>query len=494
MMFFSNRTRVLRTVSALAGAAMLALTAGPASAATGPLVDPSATGALTVHKYAQPDARGLVGDGTELTSEETAHLTPLADVDFTIAKVDGVDLTTNLGWEAAAAHTTASARASLGATTTITTGADGVAAFADLPLGLYLVSETNTPAGVTPAADFLVTLPLTDPVSGSSWVYDVHVYPKNSVVGSEKTVEDTSAVTLGDELVWTILSDIPQVDVIDGYKIVDPLDAKLDHTSTAVRLVDAADSTTAWGTQPVEGTHYTLVETDNVVTVEFNQAGRELLAAHQGARVEVVITTTVNTVGEIVNEALIYPNAASFDITPGEDGGPFVPPVAISKFGVITLEKVDSADDSTLLPGATFQVFATEQDAEDRTNPITINSVSSWTTGTDGRLVISGLRYSSWANGAELSGEDDPSWKSYYLVETTAPDGYELLAAPVKVHVTSDDPALVTVTVKNIESNAGFNLPFTGGSGTTFVTAAGVLILLGSVVTVVTRRRRAIDA
>lgn len=66
------------------------------------------------------------------------------------------------------------------------TDATGVTTFNQLEVGLYLVVETTKPAAVTEAvAPFLVSVPMTrvgksgkdDP---TQWLYDIHVYPKNS--------------------------------------------------------------------------------------------------------------------------------------------------------------------------------------------------------------------------------------------------------------------------------------------------------------------------
>ena len=62
----------------------------------------------------------------------------------------------------------------------IKTGSDGVATFANLPLGLYVVVETTTPDKVTTAVDpFLVSIPMTSATTNKDWMYEVNVYPKN---------------------------------------------------------------------------------------------------------------------------------------------------------------------------------------------------------------------------------------------------------------------------------------------------------------------------
>ena len=70
-----------------------------------------------------------------------------------------------------------------------TTGTDGKAAFTDLPLGIYLVEETNAPAGIVAGAPFIVSVPMVNEAS-DAWNYDVIAYPKNTETKTEKTVKD----------------------------------------------------------------------------------------------------------------------------------------------------------------------------------------------------------------------------------------------------------------------------------------------------------------
>ena len=63
----------------------------------------------------------------------------------------------------------------------------------DLPLGLYLVVETQSPASVTTRCKpFLVSVPMTRigaTKPGEEWLYDVHVYPKNKTTYGDVTLE-----------------------------------------------------------------------------------------------------------------------------------------------------------------------------------------------------------------------------------------------------------------------------------------------------------------
>lgn len=186
--------RGVRVAIAAAAATLLASfgMAAPSSAAT-PDEARDGSSSLTIHKYEGASVAGE-NNGTELAVQITAGGTP-------------------------------------------TQGAE--ATFGGLSFGLYYVTETDAPAGTTPAAPFLVSVPLTNAADQASWLYDIHVYPKNSVSSVEKEVTDAGSIQLGDEVVFTITADIPDLaedTPIDGYKIVDDLDEKLDHVSATVEL------------------------------------------------------------------------------------------------------------------------------------------------------------------------------------------------------------------------------------------------------------------
>ena len=212
-------------------------------------------------------------------------------------------------------------------------------------------------------------------------------------VAGSGDVGDAVGVEVGDEIDFTITGDIPNVAVIDGYKIVDTLDDKLDYVSAAVSLVDGT---------PLAAGDYTIVHdaATNAVTVEFTASGLAVLAAHPATQVQVVVTTEVNTVGEIANTAVLYPNAGSYTVLPGEPGGPTVTPEVITKWGDITVEKTDKA--GAPLTGAVFSVYPTEQDAIDGTNAIALAGSTEFAVAADGTVTISGLRYSDWADNLSL--------------------------------------------------------------------------------------------
>lgn len=168
-----------------------------------------------------------------------------------------------------------------------------------------------------------------------------------------------------------------------------------------------------------------------------------------------------------------------------------------------TMKKAADSDQATeeKLAGATFQLSRDAAGAEviklvkvnDTTYRLALptetdTAVDTITTGKTGELVINGL-----ADG------------TYYLTETKAPKGYNLLREPVKVTVAhktengkltetsfvADQTQTDTSGVVKVENNAGAELPSTGGIGTTAFYVLGSAMALGAVILLVTKKRMA---
>ena len=162
------------------------------------------TGSITIHKYeyngeVKPDSTGEEEDATKLPADAN----PLKDATFTAYQVwnentlreyysassdkaqpNVDDLIEKINGNYVVKDETKTPKVAEG-----TTDVDGIATLkndensTDLPLGLYLVVETQSPASVTTRCKpFLVSVPMTRigaTKPGEEWLYDVHVYPKN---------------------------------------------------------------------------------------------------------------------------------------------------------------------------------------------------------------------------------------------------------------------------------------------------------------------------
>lgn len=125
------------------------------------------------------------------------------------------------------------------------TGVDGKVEFTGLKVGLYLVIETTLPQAVTQKADpFLVSIPMTRIGAGKDetenpnnkvWMYDVTVYPKNSIAQGNVTLEKKGVTG----------SDTAKAVSLDGVKFT--LYRKSDTDGTYTPVADCTDIATVKG-------------------------------------------------------------------------------------------------------------------------------------------------------------------------------------------------------------------------------------------------------
>ena len=197
-------TGVLSAVMALSVCALPAAADDANTTTTAPstsTIDTGKKGSITIHKYLMEGDLPTEGSnyGEKLTEEPKAEAAK--DVGFSIYQVmTAKDLVAYYNGkdnpEPKASDYTIDAadktKVKKGSTEYVMTGneqktdATGVTTFNQLEVGLYLVVETTKPAAVTEAVKpFLVSVPMTkvgengkaDP---TQWLYDIHVYPKNS--------------------------------------------------------------------------------------------------------------------------------------------------------------------------------------------------------------------------------------------------------------------------------------------------------------------------
>lgn len=238
--------KVKRFLTGLLSAALaLSLCAMPAMADDGSGTTPAPTanpvwtqdtGSITIHKYEWNGENGGAGTGeagdslpskpVEGGEDETP--TPLAGATFTVYQVksadelkdyyNGKNVTWPTSWEEYAEKntTTGGYKLKSGVTATVTevgsktTDTSGVVKFEELPLGLYLVLETETPDSVKTACEpFFVSVPMTKVLGDTNggltdWLYDVHVFPKNSTAYGQADLQKVGKQSGTDEEVLTM--------------------------------------------------------------------------------------------------------------------------------------------------------------------------------------------------------------------------------------------------------------------------------------------------
>lgn len=445
-------------------------------------IDVNEDRSLTIHAYEQPVDVGAATTGEELPASATQNFVPLEGVSFTASPVTSIggvplDLLDSASWDLIAPYVDGTqafdpADATLGTPLSGATNAQGTVTFADPQVGAFWVQQTGNGANnvFTPMDPFLITIPLPSATPGE-WIYDVHAYPKNAVLGGEKTVDETGALGLGSTVSWTVTGDIPTgSEALTSYSIVDTLPAGLSYTVDSADVYVNNGPDLGGGQQLEEGIDYNITVVDQVVTMDLTAEGLLIIDNFRGDSVSFSLVSAVNAVGTgtLVNNAVINVNDTSYDVQ------------AQTTWGAVEITKHVTDDIAKVLGGAEFQVFASMDDATALTNPISVAGETTFTTDdTTGVVVIPGLL-------AAVGGTE------YYLVETKAPTGYLANTVPQEITVVPGSIATaLDVAVPNDQAPAGM-LPQLGGTGTMIAGILGAAALaLGLSFAVVSRRKKA---
>ncbi|XHB96246.1 SpaH/EbpB family LPXTG-anchored major pilin [Lactococcus garvieae] len=397
-----------------------------------------------------------------------------------------------------------------------------------------------------------IYVPMTNRGSQSGLIYDVNVYPKNeedTPLNPIKTIDGMNGESLvaGQTYQWEAAFDInpgdffyiatedsfiegldPNTDYtgpgstgghvhkgdkvyMDYLTVTDDLDPNQDLLSVEMQVKDKDGN---WVTLE-QGTDYTFKEGANVMkpagknTVELTQAGMEKVGTMTGAtQMRVVYKAQVKEGwnGEIENSFTVDKKSPGLD--PDHDTNPDKPKYFDGGFD---LHKVDENGDN--LAGAEFYIATSEANAragkflasdgqsyaKETKLPAGIHFLTT-TSDAQGHASFDGLPL-KWYDDVNGNGKQDmdgtePTFadadiqRDYWVVETKAPTGYELVKDPIKVTVNLNTAADATweATVENKKQS---DLPFTGAKGTTLMVSIAIgAIALGTAAVVIDKKRR----
>ncbi|MBR3997556.1 MAG: SpaH/EbpB family LPXTG-anchored major pilin [Clostridia bacterium] len=496
---------------------------------------------LHVYKYA-PTGDDPAGTGEKTPVADNKY--PLEGISFTIYKVPS---SVDISGETPTDEELSTIQVDTNYVATITTDADGYASFSftrnGFDDGVYLIVEEEDRRIAQPAAPFYVYIPMTS-VDGDELLYQVYVYPKNDVVGGIDIEKDV--IELGNALAsvpadapftWIISATIP-VDIADGkeYVITDELDTKLDYVGNVTVNVEKAEGVDGKAPEVlatlVEKTDYTLtlngLNDENVndsFAIALTPAGMQKVADAVGlnnvnCRIRVYFDTSLSDkagVEDLIPNGAVIMFKSSFDQVYEDTSDK---PEVYTGFALI--DKYDSVNKDMKLAGAEFAVYreatkeeiaeeaneeeiaeeTTEEEIAEEANKDKFNTtliegktlirvsfytdkkfedlklVDSVTTDEKGSAVIAGL-----ADG------------TYYLVETKAPAGYNMLTTPIEftIDAVQEPGAEVEIAFQecelDVENSHGSVLPSTGGIGTTIFYCAGAVLAVGAFVLLITKKR-----
>ena len=512
-------------------------TAALAHTTSGPTFDGTTSGSLTINKtdgagaaitdtslqytvykvadITQTNVSGVVSVQYILDSGITLNSSAIIGDGSTVAVPTGVT---------AASFDTLSLPAGTAATNTAGTG---TLTFSGLPLGLYLVKETVTPAGVAQSNDFLVSIPMSTTVSGNSvWDYDPVATPKNTVVDGTVSKGITSGATLvsgstytaslGDSVTYAITATLPTTFTVTPYTTYTVTDIPstglvIDYAGTGSAANFDGIVVSVGATTLTRGTDYTITASGTGFVVELitdqptptgsTTPGIQAAALTNGAVVTITYKATLSptaTASSFTNTVAVnsrYNTAGGTTVTP-----PTITPSPTDPIPTIVtynyaLQKVDGDNSNAPLAGAAFAIQNSS------------GSYLAWDT-TNGWSVATGLSDPDLYTVTSATGATSAivpfkglAGGSYNVVELSAPAGYSQLTAaiPVTVSATTTADADTTgggagysIQVVNSLSNT-FTLPGTGGMGIYLYTIGGVLLIGAAIVLFARNRKRQAD-
>lgn len=365
--------------------------------------------------------------------------------------------------------------------------AEGALEISGLDLGYYLV---RSDLGI------LCSLDTTAP--------NAEVREKNEATVIVKNVEDTTkkqnVAEIGTYVKFTIRITVKDKAPVN-YKLVDEMTEGLTFVKNEIYPL-----TVTVNENTLDAANYKVTETTEPrgFTLAFNNnAEGNASILKTGDVVTVTYYAQINENAKIADEANV--NKAKVEYGTNSHTEYDTTETYVWKMNIVkyTMKKAADSDQATeeKLAGAIFQLSRDEAGAQviklvkvnDTTYRLALptetdTAVDTVTTGETGELVINGL-----ADG------------TYYLTETKAPKGYNLLREPVKVTVAhktengkltetsfvADQTETDTSGVVKVENNAGAELPSTGGIGTTAFYVLGSAMALGAVILLVTKKRMA---
>lgn len=359
--------------------------------------------------------------------------------------------------------------------------ASGTVEFTGMPMGEYFIMPTST------TSVYQLMLQKVEPVvtDGNYSLPNVSFSAKHKSIGITKTSNKTS-VTKGEKVKYTVEAEIPAYELSASsktFEIKDTLDAglTLDQESINVKFKNGAEITRGmYSINDISGTGFTLSVSNNQYTDTWKtqaQAGNSIIVEYaaafdNSADTDSVVETFANKAGNNVEYSFSsYPYSGLKSTKTAS--------VDVNSF-IIQVDKCDSSAENKKLAGATFDLYKAEANGSVTIPHTDVKGTKMETLTTDGNGAAQFKKYE--ANGNNFD---------YYLIETKAPSGYNLLPNAVKVNFTEanvdQNTGIYTVKVTN---STGLQLPVTGDRGTLIMTIGGIMLMAAAVALLAAARRR----
>ena len=368
-----------------------------------------------------------------------------------------------------------------------------------LDLGYYLVRGTAT----APDSQTITSLCMLNTTTPNVTVNPKLDVPKidlqiqeNSLAGTPDEWGEVADYTVGDTVPYRLVSKVPDM---NGYT---------DYTFTVTDTLASGLTSNNNVTVTIGGvtyTDFTVVPNGQSFDVVF---GDSFINQTPGAAIEIKFTATLNDDAVIYNgdnantAYLTYSsnpyNPASIAVTPTDE-------VLVDSYRLDILKYTGDLNLKKYLANAHFSLkltdvstassvaFVVETDGSYRVattaekSDITVVKTTDLVSDVNGEIAVTGI--------------DEGT---YYLFETQAPSGYNLLSDSVTVTVTREFDSAIYANANTVahvymngtengaitvQNNTGIQLPVTGGMGTTIFTVSGIVIMAVAAAILLVRKK-----
>lgn len=386
---------------------------------------------------------------------KTTGTTTMAGVTYKITQTHQIDANGNMIAITGAPYTAS-----------IATDASGNAVFNNVPVGRYSIQEISVPDGVILNNTIYTTDLPSDPKQVAPYTAQVDFKDSSSF-----TADKTQRPMGGTFQIYPVDSPMSimrvtpfqyQLSTMIPSDIKTPIGATSQLKYTSIVLQDTLNN----DLELVNGGNFkvysngTLLSSGYTVDVtalpQFKVTVTDMTLLTENTPLTVVfdaqIKASATTLTAIPNNYDVTYNYTNADGTPGATAKivsastyTILPPYSL------TVTKVDSQNQTTLLSGATFELYKAPTPGATTGGTLVGTSL---TTDSTGKIIFPNL-----------------SAGDYYLVETAAPPTYNKLLQPIPVKVQTDN-TLNTITVQNVKTTV---MPGTGGFGPILYGIVGII-------------------